>query len=137
MSAAISFAISFTFTLWTDEGNTETEITVPGKMEVCPECEGTGYVLCEGMRGHCYTSEEFAEAFDDEEREEYFKRGGRYDVACPSCKGKNVVAVPDLDHCTAEQKAQLEVWEEQEADRVRMDEEDAHTRRMENGGWDY
>ena len=129
----MSAAIRFTFTVWTDDGDTETEVDVPGRNEVCPDCDGTGYVLCEGMRGHCYSQEEFAESFDDEEAADYFKRGGRYDVSCPTCKGRNVVAVPDLDCCTPEEKAQVEAWEEQEADRAREEAQDRRTRWYEDG----
>jgi hypothetical protein len=70
---------------------------IPTKYEVCDECEGFGTVLCEGMRDYAYSAEEFNESFDDEEREEYFKRGGRYDVKCPNCGGLRVVSQPDFD----------------------------------------
>jgi predicted methyltransferase len=79
--------------------------TLPAKFIVCQNCEGHGSVLNESMRGHCYTQDEFADAFDDEDdRVEYFKRGGKYDVQCPLCKGKNVVLVIADDQLTEEQK---------------------------------
>ena len=85
----------------------EVELSLPCCMEVCDECHGQGFVLCEGMRGAAYSSEEFYEAFDDEEdRQEYFTRGGKYDVHCPVCKGKNVVPSVDEDRLSPEQKLQ-------------------------------
>jgi len=111
--------------------------TLPAKFIVCPECEGHGVVLNPSMAGHCYTQEDFNEAFDDEDdRAEYFKRGGKYDVQCPHCKGKNVVLVVDyLNFTTTEQRTawnnhliwQNELW--------RGEREDEMTMRGESGQW--
>lgn len=50
----------------------------------------------EGLRGHCFSMEEFEETFEDvEDTSEYFRRGGRYDQVCPTCKGENVILVID------------------------------------------
>ena len=70
---------------------------LPSRFEVCDTCHGTGFELCEGMRGHAYSAEEFTESFDDEERAEYFRPGGCYDVTCSACHGRNVIAVVDED----------------------------------------
>lgn len=121
-----------TVTLYNDDGE-EQQVTFPAKNEVCLECEGEGYVLREGMRG-AYTAEEFNEAFSDEEdREAYFTRGGKYDEICPCCKGRNVVLVPNVEHMTAEQKAQFTAWEAQQERLAREAEEDRRTYRMESG----
>lgn len=80
-----------------DDDDNEIESTLPGKMEVCSDCGGESYVLSPSIRNHCYSQEEFDESFDDEEREEYFTRGGRYDVICPTCNGKNVVVGIAMD----------------------------------------
>lgn len=103
-------------------------IELPTHKEVCSDCGGEGFVLNESMRGHAYTMEEFREAFEDEIREmeyddetgepvkelEYFRRGGIYDVQCPTCHGKNVVDVIDEDTIDAGscpfQKAGLEAY---------------------------
>ena len=53
-------------TYW-DADDKEVVLELPARLEVCDYCEGHGTVLCEGMRGHAYSAEEFAEAFDDEE----------------------------------------------------------------------
>lgn len=75
----------------------ERTLTLPAKYEVCDQCEGEGTILNPNIGQHAYSQEEFDEAFEpgSEEREHYFKRGGMYDVTCPSCKGKRVVAVLD------------------------------------------
>lgn len=125
-----------TVTIYTDDGF-EKQVEFPAKNEVCPECEGEGYVLRGGMRGYAYTAEEFEEAFHDEEdRQAYFTRGGKYDEVCSCCKGKNVVAVPDPDQMNSAQKEQFQQWEKQEEDAARSRAEDAATMRMESGCWD-
>lgn len=121
-----------TITIENDEGE-EQEVTFPAKMEVCGECEGEGFVLNEGMRGHAYSSEEFEEYFDDEERAEYFKRGGRYDVQCPCCKGRNVVAVVDESKLSAEHKILFALYQEAEDQKAQFDRDDRATMRMECG----
>lgn len=81
------------------DSDTEDTIVVkfPAKRVVCHDCNGEGFVLNPSMRYHAYTEEEFFEAFDDGDREEYFTRGGIYDVICPTCKGRNVIDVLDRD----------------------------------------
>lgn len=98
------------FTAIDDEGM-ETEHELPAKFGVCSGCEGHGSRLCDGMRGHAYTAEEFYDSFDEEEAAEYFKRGGRYDVTCDECQGKRVVLVVDEAACRSpELKATLELY---------------------------
>jgi len=78
----------------------EREITLPVKMEVCDRCQGHGFHLTPSIGEHAYSMRAFREAFpEDEDREEYFKRGGRYDVQCLTCKGRNVVPVVDEAAC--------------------------------------
>jgi hypothetical protein len=88
----------------------EISVQVPSKKEVCYGCEGEGFQLHPSMRGHAYTQDEFREAFDEEQRVEYFKRGGMYDVKCEVCKGNNVVDEVDEDRLTAEQRVHFEAW---------------------------
>ena len=78
---------TITVTLEDDDGN-ETEHELPSKMVVCERCEGHGSHLTPSIGEHAYSSEEFYDAFDDEGRQEYFRRGGIYDVTCFDCKGK-------------------------------------------------
>lgn len=119
------------FTETDDETGDEVVHELPAKMEVCDDCEGHGTHLAPGMRFHAYTSEEFYEEFDDEDREQYFTRGGIYDVTCGTCKGKNVIAVVDDDAChTAEQKALLKRYYDLQEDLANMYAEQASERRM-------
>lgn len=72
---------------------------VPSVKGVCDDCGGEGFVLNESMRDYAYSMEEFMEEFDYEERQQYFQRGGMYDVPCPTCKGKNVIDVINREAC--------------------------------------
>lgn len=123
-----------TVTIENEEGE-EQEVTFPAKMEICDECDGEGFVLTEGMRGYAYSAEEFAESFDDEDQAEYFRRGGKYDVQCPCCKGRNVVPVVDESALSAEQKILFALYQEAEEQKAQWDREDRMTRRGECGGY--
>jgi len=116
---------------------TEEEVCValPHKNEVCPKCEGYGTHLTESIGNHAYSSEEFEEAFpEDEDKEQYFRRGGIYDVQCTRCGGKRVVLVVDEEACTTpEQKAHLKAYLKAERRRAREEEEDRRTRWYEDG----
>lgn len=79
------------------------EHTLPGKFEVCPECEGSGTELYGSLKGAVFTPEDFAN--DPEFAEDYF--GGSYDVACSKCKGLRVVPTADLTRCTFAEKRLL------------------------------
>jgi hypothetical protein len=111
---------------------------LPAVFTVCQNCEGHGFVLNPSMAGHCYTQDEFNDAFDDEDdRAEYFKRGGKYDVQCQLCKGVRVVKViADDDQLTDEQKEISRANESFEMG-LHMDAYyDAMTMRGESGIWD-
>lgn len=120
----------FTLTEETEDDEIEVEHTVPGKFAVCDDCEGHGTVLNEAIRNHCYSAEEFYREFDEEEREEYFKRGGRYDVQCPTCKGKNVVITPNFAGFSEEQKELWKKFQEREERLEALDREMEFERRM-------
>lgn len=78
----------------------QVEVDLPAIRVVCPECDGTGKVLMDGLRGAVFTPEEMDE--DPDFKESYFS--GDYDVTCDYCKGKNVVDEVDYDECTEEQR---------------------------------
>ena len=105
-----------------DEDDNEVEFSeeFPAIHEVCHRCEGHGSILNPSIGHHAYTREEFNEAFDDEGREQYFTRGGMYDIQCPTCKGKRVIIVRDKSFpLNEEQKAflqGLEAFEKEEAE---------------------
>lgn len=124
-------SMTIELTIYNQDGSEEV-IDFPAKMEVCHDCEGHGYVLNASMREHAYTAEEFYEEFDEESREEYFRRGGIYDVICPTCKGKNVVPTIDRDACTSEYlKDALANLDKQEEERYYAEAENRAERRME------
>lgn len=119
-------------TMMDPEGD-EVEVDFPAKFEVCGTCEGRGSHVNPNIDRNGISEEQFAE--DEDFRESYFS--GAYDVPCVECKGLRVVPGVDFDACNASQKADLAIWEEQQQERARWDAEDAYTRRMENGGYDY
>jgi len=91
-----------------DDGEKVSE-TIPSKREVCPDCDGTGEHLHRGLRVG-FTREEFRETFDDDEsREGYFS--GRFDVPCETCRGRNVIEVPDVERMTEAQLRAFEAWQ--------------------------
>jgi hypothetical protein len=121
---------------WLENEGSDDEILhkLPAKYEVCGRCEGHGTHLNPSIGEHCYTQEEFDEAFDDDEsREAYFTRGGMYDVQCEECHGARVVLVIDEDH--ADPKIVERYYDDLAADAA-ADAEDRAIRRMENGGYD-
>lgn len=124
--------MSITITLMNDD-DSEEEHDLPSKKEVCHDCLGEGFVLNESMRHHAYTPEEFNEEFDEEMREQYFKRGGIYDVRCPTCKGQNVIDVVDEEACQRNDQLKdiCERWQKQEEERARYEAMDRATERME------
>lgn len=132
-------------TVLDDEGE-ELVYVMPSVREKCHECEASGFVLNPSMRDVDYTPEEFNEEFSDEgdefddedgelvvagsERSQYFKRGGIYDVVCPSCKGAKEVDVVDESALNPAQKTVYERFLSQEEDRASFDAESAAERRM-------
>ena len=105
-------ALQFTFTYTDDDGN-EIEGKLPGKYEVCARCEGHGTHLTPSIGEHAYTREEFEESFfEEEDRAEYFRHGGRYDVTCEECRGARVMIVIDEEACRSnEEKALLSAFD--------------------------
>jgi hypothetical protein len=103
-------------TVFNSETAEEYQIDLPHTREVCDRCDGHGTHLNPSIGEHAYTPEEFNDSFDDEEREQYFKRGGIYDVTCHCCKGAKVINVLCQDECkTDDQKEALRFIREAEA----------------------
>lgn len=115
----------------TDEDGDETEHDLPSKFEVCHRCEGHGTHLNPAIGEHAYTREEFEESFDEEGREEYFRRGGIYDVTCHECKGRRVVPVVDESCLSAGQKEVFARLQKQKEERARWAAEERAERMME------
>jgi hypothetical protein len=115
------------------ESQDDVKVLLPARFEVCDDCEGHGTVLNESMRSHCYTTDEFNEVFDDDDREHYFRHGGKYDVVCPTCAGKRVVPALDEANLTVAQRAAYEQVQETERRRARDRADDERTMRAESG----
>lgn len=127
--------MNFEFVLENEEGE-ETSCEVPGKYEVCSRCEGHGYILSPSIAQHAYSSEEFEETFwDEEDRAQYFTRGGIYDVPCPECGTARVVCVPDFSRMTQQQKELCNKYLKYKEELQKELQEDARIYRMESGGY--
>lgn len=122
-------------TITLDDGvGEETTHELPARYEVCPRCEGHGTHLTPSMGNHAYSQEEFSETFSEpEDREEYFRRGGRYDVTCEECQGRRVVLVVDEESCehSPNLKPIFEAWRKQEDDRATFEREWRREQEME------
>jgi len=86
-----------------DQEGEQVRVTLPGRLVVCPRCNGRGVVDHEAF-SNGISPEEFAE--DPEFAEQY--RSGMFDVTCHICQGKNVVPEPNVDQFSPEQH---ELWE--------------------------
>ena len=122
--------------VWYHEGE-EVSHSFPSVMEVCDRCEGHGTHLNPNIGNHAYSQEEFYESFDEEDREQYFTRGGIYDVSCEVCKGNRVVPIVDEARLNEADKLLFEQYEKYQDQVARDEAEDQATYRMESGGWDY
>lgn len=119
--------IVFKFTYFNHRHDGETEIAVPGKYEVCEECDGTGTALIPGLRGVAFSAEEMDE--DPDFREDYMN--GKYDTHCPECKGLRVVLVPDKFRMTKRQRL---LWDVTERFRIQYEAEMRHERQLRERG---
>jgi hypothetical protein len=84
--------------------DTEDEIRIPTRFEVCGRCQGEGNH--DAWEGGMTVSEMHEQG--DEFIEDYF--AGHYSVPCTVCKGKRVVAVPDELLATPEQIAAIDEY---------------------------
>ena len=122
--------MTFQFSHISPKTGWEFTVTVPGKRMLCEECDGTGRVLCDGLRGHAFSSEELFE--DPDFAEGYF--GGDYDVKCDECHGEKVVVGPDEERMT---KRQLFLWGHFLARNFNDMMEARHYKQLRNAGIEY
>lgn len=80
--------------VWVTGRLADFEIELPAKRIVCTECDGTGAVLCDSLRGLALSADDM----DPDFSEAYFD--GNYDVCCRECNGKNVIDVVDEESLT-------------------------------------
>lgn len=103
-----------TITFMNEDGDEE-EIEVPSHWEICYGCEGHGTHLNRSIGEHAYSMEEFNESFDEEQQEQYFKRGGIYDVKCSRCNGTGKIQVPDMEKIAKETRDAIDEHHRREA----------------------
>ena len=87
--------------------------TLPGKWEICFNCNGNGRHVNPAVDGSGLTEDDFLEQ-GDEFREDYFN--GLYDIACDNCSGSGKCLVVDEDRCSAAQWAEYEEFRIDEAE---------------------
>lgn len=121
---------------WTNDEGEEITHQFPGINEVCHRCEGYGSHLTPSIGNHAYSMEEFNESFDEDEAQQYFTRGGMYDVTCEVCNGDRVVQEINEKLLSPEDKILYDQYQKYKENVDRYDAEDRATYRMESGGWD-
>jgi len=94
--------MKFKFSYFNHRTGYESIIEVPGKRCLCPECNGSGMVLMDGLRGEVFS---FEELFIDGFGRAYMN--GEYDVLCDFCKGEKVTIEPDESQMT---RRQMILW---------------------------
>jgi len=72
------------YTVYDEDGDSY-EVTLPGKWRICDDCEGDGRT---SAHMGSWTASEWAQE-DPDFQEDYM--AGRYDRACPHCKGTGKV----------------------------------------------
>jgi DnaJ-class molecular chaperone len=98
------------------------EATLPGKMIVCPCCNGQGTIVNPAIDYDGLSDEDCQ---DKEFMDNYMS--GTYDITCTECQGRNVVAVLDWERLSPKMQKAVERAEAQ----IRADEaEAAGERRM-------
>jgi hypothetical protein len=88
-------------TICDDDGN---DLELPGRYEICPDCDGHGVRALGGM---AITSSEW-EDWDCEEREGYFR--GDYDTTCECCNGSGKIVMVDEDRLSDDEKRMMEAY---------------------------
>jgi hypothetical protein len=120
---------------WINHDGDEITHSFPSINVICPRCEGYGTHLTPSIGQHAYSAEEFYDSFDEEEQEQYFRRGGIYDVQCEECRGNRVVPEVDDKRLNSQDKMLYLEWQKAMEDWARSDAEDRATYRMESGGY--
>lgn len=102
--------------------DTDAEVPLPTRFEVCPRCHGKGAHVNPAVDGNGITESEMTELeYNDEDfREKYLT--GFYDVSCEECGGLRVTSVIDEERCT---QAEIDAFraQEQEMYDLRAEEE--------------
>jgi hypothetical protein len=115
--------------LHVNDDEEEVEIEIPCTYQVCETCNGKGSHVNPSIDAHGISAEEWANDWDEEDRETYLSGG--YDQPCNECGGLRVVAAPDEQRLTEQMKEALKAAERTQ----HVNYEDAYIRRMESGGY--
>lgn len=108
----------------------EQPIKLPMERIVCPTCRGEGKIVNPAIDGHGIPADD--ECWDDDDfREGYF--GGRYDITCPECDGRNVIDIVDEEALYTDPEL-FERWRKASEDAWR-DEQAEQMERRYCGGW--
>ena len=85
----------------------DTEVHLPTRWAICPDCQGEGARACGGQ---AFTASEWNEACHDDPdfAEEYMN--GTYDRTCEDCGGSGKIKMVDEDLLSQEQR---DAWEKQ------------------------
>ena len=105
---------------WTYEDDDGEEITIdlPGTYEVCHRCRGKGTHVNPSIDGHGISAEEWANEWDQEDRETYLSGG--YDVTCEACGGLRVEWIVDVEAMPKDLRERYKEWLSEEAEYRRM-----------------
>ena len=113
--------------LYDDDGES---IRLPTRREVCRRCNGDGTIVNPAIDGNGISTDDECWQ-DDDFREGYL--GGRYDITCPECQGRNVVDVVDEELLLADDPALHERWVRAEIEEASSREAEAMERRYCDG----
>ena len=95
-----------TLCLYDEATDTETEIDLPLRWEVCPVCEGRGEHVNPSIDAGGLSAEDLS---DPDFREDYMN--GVFNIPCNHCGGRTTVQVVDRDRCDPEH---LKAYDEQQ-----------------------
>lgn len=86
-----------------DTNMIDVHLSLPGKYDVCWQCEGLGKIVDPAIDGNGISPQDFAD--DPEFERAYF--GGNFDVKCDVCNGNRVTPEIDVSRCTFDQKRHI------------------------------
>ena len=95
------------------DGDTDAEIVLPSKWEICGTCSGNGK---HSLRFGAITQEDRYADWDEDSFADYCE--GHYDHRCGDCEGEGKVRVADRSQMTRDQ---IHKWDAQVSDNYEID----------------
>ena len=125
--------ITISYTIYDEEDyETEKELELPAKFEICDLCEGRGSVVNPSIDAGGISEDEFDA--DPEFRESY--SSGAYNISCTKCGGRGRNPVVNYEKLSEEQKKEFDQYQHDKAEEARDAENDRRTMMGEMGlGW--